>query len=210
MFEPKRDQFQVDPFSYGALAWHRLETAKMKVDCSYTPKDFPSSTDLKDPILWFSQVAALEAAACAIFKAMPDWQQIPVLAAGRGMCDSQFCAVGLMLLGYSLEVCLKAVTIVKKDVVAYTDEEKRFKHHQLDRLAQDVISLTDRDKAILRNLSHFTMWAGRYPDPGSGNEAKFEEIFRLAETNQLTLKDVLALTKKITDAARTIVFDKTA
>ena len=52
-------------------------------------------------------------------------------------------------------------------------------------------------KAILRLLTHFFYWAGRYPDPGSGKESKAEEIFTLSEKYKISAKDLFTLSSKI-------------
>jgi hypothetical protein len=115
----------------------------------------------------------------------------------RGISDSQFCAAGLMLVGYSLESCLKGMLILAKGVDTYTSEEKQFQHHKLERLAEQVPDLNDKDRAILRVLTHFTEWAGRYPDPGTGRDSKVEDVFTLAEKYQITAKELFALADQV-------------
>ncbi len=38
----------------------------------------------------------------------------------RAVCESQYCAIAMMLIGYSLEVSLKAMIIVEKGIEGYT------------------------------------------------------------------------------------------
>ncbi len=41
------------------------------------------------------------------------------------------------------------------------------------------------------------MWAGRYPDPGSGREDNTEEIFSLSEKYQVSANDLFKLSAQI-------------
>ncbi|MBC8553058.1 MAG: hypothetical protein H8D23_25815 [Candidatus Brocadiales bacterium] len=102
-----------------------------------------------------------------------------------------------MLVGYSLEICLKAMLIIKKGISVYTAEEKKYKHHRLEQLAEFVPGLNSKDKAILRTLTHFVIWAGRYPDPGSGREDNTGEIFSLSEKYQVSANDLFRLSAQI-------------
>jgi hypothetical protein len=102
-----------------------------------------------------------------------------------------------MLVGYSLEICLKAMLILTKGVEAYTSSEKRYLHHRLEELAEFIPDLDAKDKAILRVLTQFTTWAGRYPDPGSGREDNAEAIFALSERHQVAARDLFALAARV-------------
>ncbi|MFQ2026623.1 hypothetical protein ACK355_16020, partial [Aeromonas veronii] len=72
---------------------------------------------MKNPILWISQAEALTQAAVTIIKSEPGFENMPIQF--RGICDSQFCAIGLMLVGYSLEVALKAMMVIKYGTDGY-------------------------------------------------------------------------------------------
>jgi hypothetical protein len=128
----------------------------------------------------------------------------------KGLCDAQYFAVGLMLVGYSLEICLKGMVIVKLGVDEFVATEKRYYHHNLERLADFVPNLSEKDRAILRALTHFVVWAGRYPDPGFGREDNADEIFRLSETYEISARDlfdlagrVMKFTQKVLDHKQT-------
>ena len=108
-------------------------------------------------------------------------------------------------MGYSLEICLKAMLIVKKGVAAYQAEEKKHYHHSLEKLADFVPDLSEKDKAILSGLSHFVRWAGRYPDPGYGKENHAEEIFTLSERYQISAKEVFALAARVMGYSREVL-----
>ena len=144
----------------------------------------------------------------AVFNKQPTWETMPIPV--RSMCDSQYCAAGLMLIGYSLEICLKGLLILTKGIASYTKDERQFQHHKLDLLAEQIPSLSEKDKATLRVLTHFTEWAGRYPDPGSGRDAKVEEIFRLSEQFQIAGRDLFALAARIMKHTQGIVNERTA
>jgi hypothetical protein len=102
-----------------------------------------------------------------------------------------------MLVGYSLEISLKAMIILKSGIDAYIKEEKTYKHHALAELAAFIPGLSDKDKAILQALTHFTRWAGRYPDPGSGRVNEAEEVFALSERHQIAARDVFELATRV-------------
>ncbi|MFT3735012.1 MAG: hypothetical protein QM776_08310 [Rhodocyclaceae bacterium] len=193
--QPDRDAFAADPFGYAALAWQRwaiaLELAGEPID-SLRP---PTTEDLKSPLLWLSQAHALSEAAVTVLRADPKVEHLPLLT--RGVCDSQYRAVGLMLVGYSLEMCLKGMLILEKGVQLYSAEEKSHKHHRLVELAELVPSLNEKDKAILQLLTEFVYWAGRYPDPGSGREDNLEAIFSVSERHQIAAKDLFGLASKV-------------
>jgi hypothetical protein len=207
MHEPNRSQFGVDPFGYSALAWHKWGTAQTMAGFPVAPQAFPTSGDLKTPILWLTHAHALSQAAIAVIKTEPTWEHMPLGV--RSACDSQYCAAGLMLVGYSLEICLKGLLILAKGAETYTAEEKQFQHHKLEKLAEQVPNLTAKDKAILRVLTHFTEWAGRYPDPGTGRDAKVEEVFTLAEKYRVTAKDLFALAARVMNHTSTVVNEHT-
>jgi len=66
------------------------------------PTKPPTPQDLKDPILWLCQANALQEAAVVLVKNEPSFDKMP--SSVRGMCDTQYCAVALMLIGYSLDL----------------------------------------------------------------------------------------------------------
>lgn len=169
---------------------------------SVDPAAFPTSRDLKNPILWLAHANALSEAATTIARTVPTWSHMPVT--GRSMCDSQFCAVALMLVGYSLEVCLKAMLLMRLGEAAYEARERQFHHHRLEELAQFVPGLSSKDKAILKLLTHFTVWAGRYPDPGPKFEADAREIFEVSERERISGGEVFSLAARIMDYAHVV------
>ena len=192
---PNRDGFAADPFGYAALGWHRWALAQ---EIAGFPTDLerpPTAQDLKSPVLWLSQAHALSEAATIVIRSHPNLEQMPVLT--RGVCDSQYCAVGLMLVGYSLEVCLKAMLIIRKGIEAFTTEEQRFRHHRLEKLADFVPGLSEKDQAILRLLTDFVMWAGRDPDPGSGREQAADAIFTVSEKYEIAGRDLFDLASRV-------------
>lgn len=192
---PNRDNFGKDPFGYSALAWHKWGMLQTLAGFSVDITKPPTQEDLKSPVLWLSQARAMSEAARAVIEITPDYDHLPENI--KGVCDSQYCAVGLMLVGYSLEICLKAMLIIKKGIQVYIDEEKKHKHHNLEKLSEFIPDLSAKDKAILHVLSQFVLWAGRYPDPGSGREDKAEEIFTISEKYQISAKELFELSARI-------------
>ncbi|TOL33468.1 hypothetical protein CGH99_23530 [Vibrio parahaemolyticus] len=194
--QPNRRQFESDPFSYSAqgyLKWNMLQA--MATGCDFDPYAEPKMEDLKSPVLWLAQAEALTQAALAIFKSEPKFETMPLNF--KGVCDSQFCAVGLMLVGYSLEVALKAMMVIEHGVDGYLKIEKTTRHHRLHELANFVPALSKKDKAVLRALTHFVYWAGRYPDPGSGREGDASNIFEIAEKYEITAHDLFSVAAKV-------------
>ena len=193
--EPNRKQFDADPIGYSALAWYRWGLAQSLVGIPVDLEKPPTNKDLNSPVLWMTHAHAMSEAAIAVIKSNPNLDHIPINLSG--VCDSQYCAVGLMLFAYSLEISLKSMLILNHGIDAYLSKEKKYRHHRLEKLAEFMPGLNDKDVAILRALTHFSMWAGRYPDPGSGREQHSQEIFELAEKNQITGKDLFQLGNKV-------------
>jgi hypothetical protein len=198
-----KKKFEEDPFSYGALGRIRWGLVTESAGFSHIDIEKPAtSEELKNPILWMTQAEALTQAAILVLQSEPQFVNMPEYL--RGICDSQFRATGLMLVGYSLETCLKAMIIMKKGINEYNEEEKKHRHHKLHKLAEFVPNLSNKDIAILELLTHYIYWAGRYPDPGYGQEQKTEEIFNLAEKYKVTAEDLFRLAAKIMSHSKVV------
>jgi len=183
--QPNRGDFESDPFGYCASARNKWGLASKPA----------TSEDLKSPILWMSQAHALTEAAITVIRRKPDFSEIPESI--RSACDSQYCAVAQLLVGYSLEISLKGMLIMKMGFSDYSSTEKLHTHHRLEDLADFVPDLSVKDKAILRILTSFVTWAGRYPDPGGGKEDKLEEIFSLSEKHEITASELFGLAARV-------------
>ncbi|MGX1175494.1 hypothetical protein [Pseudomonas sp. R151218B TE3479] len=205
--QPSRNSFAADPFGYSSSAWLKWGIAQTLAGFPVDISKPPTAEDLKSPILWLTQAEALTQAAVAVIKNQPGFDEMPIYM--RGVCDSQYCAVGLMLVGYSLEVCLKAMTILQSGVMTYMANEKSFYHHRLVKLAEFIPDLSVKDKAILQTLTHFTLWAGRYPDPGSGRVKDVEEVFNVAEEHEIAAKDLFALAARVMGHTQAVVDEAT-
>lgn len=192
---PSKDGFERDPFGYGALAWHKWAIAQNLAGHFVDLEAGPIEENLKSPLLWLSHAHAMSEAARVLLQGSPNLESIPESV--RGACHCQYHAVALMLVGYSLEICLKAMLIIKKGIAAYQAEEKKHRHHNLGKLASFIPGLTVKDQATLQALSHFVRWAGRYPDPGFGNFSQAEEIFTLSEGHQVSAKELFTLAARI-------------
>lgn len=200
--EPDRGAFAADPIGYSNFAWHKWQTALLLGGAINEPSSSPSKEDLKSPILWLTQANALSTAAKVLVDSKPEWESMPPMV--RGVCDCQYCAVALMLVGYSLETCLKAMHILTNGVDAFLEKEKDFFHHNLVELAEFIPSLNEKDRAILKALAHFVVWAGRYPDPGSRRLGHAEELFTLSEQHQIAGRDVFALAARVMQHVKSI------
>jgi len=109
-----------------------------------------------------------------------------------------------MLVGYSLEVCLKAMLLIKLGVDEFLVRERKHFHHDLEELSSFVPNLNDKDKAILKCLSHFVRWAGRYPDPGSKRIDSAIDVFQLSERYRITAKDLFRVASRIMGHVREV------
>jgi hypothetical protein len=146
-------------------------------------------------VLWLSHTQALSAAAISLIQNQPDLESLPEDM--RGVAHCQYHAVALMLVGYSLESCLKAMIIIRLGVDIYEETEKKHRHHKLKSLADFIPDLSDREKAVLDGLTNFTEWAGRYPDPGFGNVGHAEVVFGISENFQISAKDLFEVAAKV-------------
>jgi hypothetical protein len=192
---PNRKQFIQDPAGYSRSAWMRWAMIASVDGVEFDALKQPSSEDLKNPLLWLTQAEAMSQAALVLIRAEPSFDNLPLEM--RGICDSQYCAVALMLVGYSLEICLKAMILVKDGVEAYSEAERKYLTHDLKKLATFFVDFDSKDLAILELLTHFIAWAGRYPDPGKRYIDKHDNVFELAEQYQISGHDLFKLASKI-------------
>jgi len=196
--QPSREEFSGDPFGYSANAWTQwVIAAQLHNTGHHLDLEKPSSEDLKQPFLWLSQSKALTVAAISVIESDEKFEEYePFL---RGIADSQLKAVGLMLFGFSLEVSLKGMIIIKEGTNVYLEREKAKKTftHNLVNLAKFIPELTDKDKAILKQFTQFLVWAGRYPDPGFNRMDNVEDIHKTSEQYEITMRDALDLVDKI-------------
>ena len=194
---PDRKQFAADPAGYSRSAWMRWAMLAAAHGSEVDPMASPSSHDLKSPILWLAQAEAMSQAATTLARIEPTFETVPVPM--RGICDTQYCAVALMLVGYSLELCLKAVLIHRLGIEAYSEAEKarKHQHHKLHDLAEVLPGLSAKDLAILELLTHFVYWAGRYPDPGQSGIPKHEQVFELSEQYQVSAHDLFQVAGRV-------------
>ena len=146
--KPDKDGFASDPLGYGALAWHKWAMAQTIAGFPVDLEKGPSNEDLKSPVLWLAHAHALSEAARILIFGAPNLDPMPEPV--RGVSHCQYHAVALMLIGYSLEVCLKAMLIIKSGVEAYQAEEKKYFHHSLDKLSDFVPGLSEKEKAVLK------------------------------------------------------------
>jgi len=200
---PNRKAFEADPIGYSALAWHQWALAQSLAGFPVDLESPPSRQELNLPVLWMTHAHAMAEAAKILIQNNPNLDHLPINISG--VCDSQYCAVGLMLVAYSLEISLKAMLIIKNGTDAYLSEQKKYQHHRLEKLAEFVPNLNAKDKAILQALTHFSTWAGRYPDPGLGREKHSQKVFELAEQNQITAKELFHLSARIMRHAQQVV-----
>lgn len=201
-FLPDVKGFESDPFGYSAFAWHKFALILTANGIPKDPTKPPTAEDLKEPALWLSQANALSEAAICLVKNDPKLQNIA--AEYRTLVHSQYYAVVLMLVGYSLEVCLKAMMIIESGIDESIANERNHFHHNLHELASFVPSLSRKDLEILRGLSHFVRWAGRYPDPGSRRLDQATDVFEIGEVNRVTARDLFDLAGRVMQHATVV------
>lgn len=195
--------FEVDPLGFSALAWHKWG---MLATINGFPVDIskqPTTQDLKNPVLWLSHANALAEAAACLIRNVPTFCGLP--AEIRTICHSQYHAVALMLVGYSLEVCLKSMLLIRLGADEFSRQEKDYFHHRLRDLADFVPGLSDKDKAILDGLTHFVVWAGRYPDPGTKRTRDATDVFDIAEKHEINAKELFELSARVMSHVRKVV-----
>ncbi|NTV51202.1 MAG: hypothetical protein HGA20_16365 [Geobacteraceae bacterium] len=196
-------EFAADPLGYSALAWHKWELLASTNGLPMDISKLPTVADLKNPVLWLSHANALSEAGISLVRHPPNFESIP--SEIRTICHSQYHAVALMLVGYSLEVCLKAMILIKLGVDEFIRQEKNHFHHRLEELASFIPNLSIKEQAILRGLSHFIVWAGRYPDPGSMRLSNAVDVFEISEQHEINAKDIFDLSAKVMQYVQTVV-----
>src|SRR5690606_8386947 len=159
--------------------------------------------DLKNPVLWLSHANALSEAAVCLVRNAPSFSSFPPEM--RSICHSQYHAVALMLVGYSLEVCLKAMILLRLGADEFIRQEKKHFHHRWGERSKFVPDLGDNGQAILRGRSHFVVWAGRYPDPGSNRVNDAADVFEISEQHKICAKDLFQLSTKIMQHVQVVV-----
>lgn len=203
---PNVDGFESDPVGYSALAWHKWGMAQTMAGFPVDISHPPTTADLKSPVLWLTQAHALSEAAVNVLRGQPNLEHLTIHT--KGVCHCQYHAVALMLVGLSLEICLKAMLIVREGIDEFTRIESTRKHHRLHELSDFIPRLTEQDRAILECLTHFIYWAGKYPDPGSGRERDAVAIFDVSEKHQISAKELFALVARVMGHARGITDPK--
>lgn len=194
--------FSRDPFGYSALAWHKWGMLAIKNGFIIDITKPPTAEDLKNPVLWLSQAHALSEAVSCLLHHSPDFNSMP--EGVKSICNSQYHAVALMLVGYSLEVCLKAITLIKLGSEEFTRQENKYFHHNLDKLANFIPDLSNKELGILKGLTHYIIWAGRYPDPGTKRVNHANDIFELSEKYKINAKDLFELSSKVMNYTKVI------
>lgn len=195
--------FAADPLGYSSLAWHKWGTLATENGFPIDISKPPTVEDLKNPVLWLSHAHALSEAAVHLVRHPPEFEHMPLGI--RTICHSQYHAVALMLVGYSLEVCLKAMILIRLGHEKFTKQEQNHFHHNLEKLADFIPNLNAKDLAILKGLSHYVVWAGRYPDPGSKRINNAVDIFEIAENNEITASELFALAARVMKHAQKII-----
>ncbi|MNG04993.1 hypothetical protein D3C84_881630 [compost metagenome] len=86
----------------------------------------------------------------------------------------------------------------------FTKQEQNHFHHKLEKLADFIPDLSEKDLAILKGLSHYIVWAGRYPDPGSKRINNAVDIFEISENYQISAKELFSLSARVMSHVKSI------
>lgn len=202
-FSPKRQKFAGDPLGYCASAWPQWALVQERAGGPPANPFGPTSADLSAPVLWLSHARALSTAAQALLGEEPEFEMMPTEI--KAICDAQYCAVALMLIGYGLETSLKGMLILKKQFDPGAKSGSKYRHHRLEELADFVPGLDEKDKAMLRSLRRYVEWAGRYPAPHPGREDEVPQIFGESERFQISGRDLINLAERVMGHARKVV-----
>lgn len=120
----------------------------------------------KNPLAWRYSAENLLTAARAVKKEVKDF---------GGMMHS-LAAVEAMLLGFAIECLLKAIYIKGENTLVKQGRYAHIPHaadHDLIQLAVAAkVSLTKVEKVVLRKLTPFILFAGRYPIAMDANAMK--------------------------------------
>ena len=168
----------------------RTEREELPVHSALRPykEDYFRST-ANDPTYWFKSAESLWAAAELIWVKVRDAHALlPSIEAFRDGTYAQgdnlrkleesdrlhrrFVGPALLLSGYALENVLKAIKVkhaartgcAPPVATGATTLDRTFKTHDLSALADDIgFPLGQHDSDLLRRLTTFILWAGRYP-----------------------------------------------
>jgi hypothetical protein len=132
---------------------------------------------LESPLWWHDKASDLYASAGVLWVCMKDEDRIHItkkIGFSDGFDLRAACpSVCYMLWGLSFELLFKSIIVVRKfKTIPPT-------HHRLvDLAAQAKITLENKEEGILKVLSAYILWAGKYPIPKTVEEyEKHEELF---------------------------------
>jgi hypothetical protein len=166
----------------------------------------------KHPHLWLEQSLSLNRAAIALMRPEAMWC--------KAMTPQSNAPIALMLGSYAVETLLKMIILADKlneiEPPADSRQSKEFlpKSHDLVDLAKrSKLLLNEADRALMKELTKYSIWAGRYPTPlrSAGYrlpaifehennpswplyEPLYEKLYKLAVRK--TFKEELAFQKK--------------
>lgn len=130
----------------------------------------------KSAVMWLEQSHALHWAADSLKK-----NERSIEGGARGGFDH---VIAVMLGGYAVETLLKMVIIAEHcEANGFTLDSRRAQEfvptiHDLDKLAMKAnLRINAKDRAMLADLSSYTVWAGRYPIPVYAAEYPGPAIF---------------------------------
>ena len=205
--ETRDEKFGSSPFGYSLGAyttWIQILDNK-GIEHPYKLDEIDKYS-LKNTVLWSSQASALGQAGISLIKENPDLSGVPNDT--KELYLRQYCGVGLMLVGYSMELTLKTIILVKEGKEKYIDEHEHKVGHNLNKLEDYILDLTKKQKNILNILKFYVKWAGRYPDPGTGKESQLHEINNLCDKYEITAGDLFTLCQKISEFLNHVIQKK--
>lgn len=148
----------------------------MEIEASGELKSRLFEDTVKEPSSWLRTAQSLKLAAELVIDG-PLYKSHFMLMRGEDMVipipeDEVFAKhdlllVHMMLAGFAVENLVKGIIVAKKLASAKSGElDKRLSKHDLLKLCEQAgieIQLDETEKNLLKRLSTYTVWAGRYP-----------------------------------------------
>lgn len=135
----------------------------------------------KTSMCWFNKSSDLRASAAAVWMSIePDLSNRIVgecRLGGGFVMGAAVVPVFRMLCGMSMELIFKAVIVEREQAVNESH------HDLLFHASMAGLSYSERERRLLKILTHSIAWAGRYPTPTPKKKDHMEEYSRLIDDN---------------------------
>jgi hypothetical protein len=173
-----------------------------------SPSDFARTA--REPGSWLSQATTLSRAAALVYddldEAIRDRRLAQPASRERRLLMGPF----MLLSGMAIENLLKSVLILRDPSIATNTAILKNKWpgrkdgHGLEQMAEDVaLSLSAKERQLLKRLEIFVRWGGRYPVALSADAYRARRLFRPTDRDAIdTLSERLVAIVESERAAR--------